>query len=186
MIKVIYFDFFKVISSPPLTFFMQKHVPVSRQTFFNEKLIPLDLGDLSEKEYVRLLAEETGASIETIEEEIRNIPKIDMRLIELIKTLKTRFKVGILSNAARNMLERILGEYINLFDIVVISSDCKLLKPHKEIFEFAIQKAGVEPDEILFTDDTEANIVGAKATGMNTILYTSFEQFSEDLKKYVD
>jgi len=58
------------------------------------------------------------------------------------------------------------------FQTVVVSCDHGWRKPSPAIFEVAIRKAGVRPEEILFVgDDLTADYRGAEAAGMNPLLY---------------
>jgi len=58
------------------------------------------------------------------------------------------------------------------FQQVVVSCDHGWRKPSPAIFEVAIGKAGVRPQEILFVgDDLTADYRGAEAAGMNPLLY---------------
>ena len=53
----------------------------------------------------------------------------------------------------------------------VVTSECSnSLKPEREIFEYALTKAGAKVrDSIMIGDSLEVDIAGAKAVGMDTI-----------------
>ncbi len=56
------------------------------------------------------------------------------------------------------------------FTEVITSEASNSLKPHKEIFDFALQKSGALLQEsIMIGDNQEADIIGAKNAGMDTI-----------------
>ena len=116
--------------------------------------------------------------------EVKNAPVVNYELIDFIENkLKNKYKVGLLTNIPRSLIERIIPEKLNIFDLVFISSDLKLIKPSKEIFEVAIQKSGYQPNEILFIDDGEKNIEVAKSLGISVILYKDFPSFISELQK---
>ena len=46
-----------------------------------------------------------------------------------------------------------------------------MLKPGREIFDEVVRRIGVRPEEILFIDDSIANVEGARAAGLNAVLY---------------
>jgi len=48
-------------------------------------------------------------------------------------------------------------------------------KPEKEIFLKVLEMTGANPEESLFIDDVEANVIQAKKLGFKTILYSSHE-----------
>ncbi len=57
------------------------------------------------------------------------------------------------------------------FDVVVVSGEFGLRKPHPKIFEEAIKTLGVEASEAVFVGDSlKADIYGAKRLGFKTIL----------------
>jgi putative hydrolase of the HAD superfamily len=77
--------------------------------------------------------------------------------------------VGLLSNSWGNTYPR---ERIDaLLDPVVISGEVGLRKPHAAIFELALERLGVPADRVLFIDDAEPNILGARAVGLQALLH---------------
>jgi putative hydrolase of the HAD superfamily len=57
-----------------------------------------------------------------------------------------------------------------LFDVVVDSSEVGMRKPDPGIYLLTCRKLGVGPEECIFVDDLECNVVAAAALGMETIL----------------
>jgi len=54
---------------------------------------------------------------------------------------------------------------------IVVSGDEKLIKPDPRIYAIACQRAHLRPEDILFIDDSEDNIEGARAVGMDVHLF---------------
>lgn len=52
------------------------------------------------------------------------------------------------------------------FRDIVVSGDEKLVKPDAAIFQLALKRFGLRPDEALFVDDNVANVAGAEAVGI--------------------
>jgi len=81
--------------------------------------------------------------------------------------------LGIVSDAPKmqawlRLAEMNLAEF---FDVVVALEDTGKLKPSKMPFKQALQKLGLEAEEVLFVgDNPERDIKGAKAMGMKTAL----------------
>ena len=46
------------------------------------------------------------------------------------------------------------------------------------------EKFGLMKEECLFVDDKQINVDGARATGMQAILFTDTRQFEEELKRF--
>ena len=69
------------------------------------------------------------------------------------------------------------------FDRHVFSAEIGLVKPHKEIFEYALKTNGFVAEETLFIDDSPQNIAGAKACGIEGYL---FDGDVEKLRMYLE
>jgi epoxide hydrolase-like predicted phosphatase len=99
--------------------------------------------------------------------------RLDMNLVNWIRSLKGTYKIGLISNALsdlRDFLDQKL--YISdLFDSMVISAEVGLIKPEPEIYRHALQTLHVLPDEALFVDDMLRNVEGARAVGMFAIQF---------------
>lgn len=92
----------------------------------------------------------------------------------IIKKLKKRCKVGLLTNMYPNMLKQIYkaGLMPNLeWDIVIDSSVEKVRKPQAEIFQLAQDRACFKGKEILFVDNGAKHIEATKKFGWQTLLY---------------
>ena len=62
-----------------------------------------------------------------------------------------------------------LGE---VFGTTIVSGQERVLKPEARIFELLCQRADVAAAECVFIDDRSDNVTGAKAAGMDAILFT--------------
>ena len=72
--------------------------------------------------------------------------------------------------------------FLALFRDIVVSGDEKLLKPEAAIFRLCLDRNGLNADDCVFIDDVAHNIAGAKAAGIDAILFQSPEQLDRDLK----
>ncbi|CAN5816581.1 HAD family phosphatase [soil metagenome] len=59
------------------------------------------------------------------------------------------------------------------FERVFVSSDMGKRKPERAAFEYVAKEMGVGLENILFFDDTEANVSAARALGMQAVLVVS-------------
>ena len=71
----------------------------------------------------------------------------------------------------------------DLFDVKVFSYEVGIMKPAKEIFQVLVDKTGVLPQEIVYSDDNESKLQGANELGINTFVYTDFERFVKRLEE---
>lgn len=62
---------------------------------------------------------------------------------------------------------------IDAFEQVFVSSEMGLRKPEREAFETVAAATGKRLDEILFFDDSEENVSGARIAGMPAVLVKS-------------
>lgn len=124
---------------------------------------------------------ETGLS----QEELK---KISWEVINKIYEIKEpdifeklpAFKFATASNHV-SMIKDFLKEK-NVYDKFychVISQDICHMKPSKEFYQVLIDKLNEKPEDILFIDDKEENIGGAKKLGLKTLLYDGQRALSE-------
>ena len=113
------------------------------------------------------------AELESFIQEIWQADMLDEDLLALIRSLRSRCKVGLLSNATKDLrpvlVER--GGIVEAFDDLVISSEVGLIKPDVRIYHLAVQRLGVQPETALMVDDLEGNILGAQRAGLQTLHY---------------
>ena len=118
---------------------------------------------------------------------IRNLPAIN-GMSELLDELKKKgAKLYLLSNISNYFAENYesvpeIVEIFSKFDGLVFSAPIKMTKPSREIFEHLLAKFDLKAEECFFIDDSEKNIMGAKAAGIDGYL---FDGDSSKLKKYI-
>jgi len=98
---------------------------------------------------------------------------------DVIDSLKEKkFNLYILSNVSSDFhLFKNRIPSINKFDGIFLSSDWKLLKPEKEIYQTFYSYFKLNPAECFFIDDMPANIESAKLSGMEGYIFKKdFEQ----------
>ncbi len=89
---------------------------------------------------------------------------------DLVTALSHRYRLGIVSNFdyAPTVARILVRERVSdLFEAVIVSADVGWRKPKAAIFEAALGRLGVRPEEALFVGDrAEIDVLGAKALGM--------------------
>jgi epoxide hydrolase-like predicted phosphatase len=94
----------------------------------------------------------------------------DPAMFALAEELRaTGLKVGLLSNSWGNTYPR--ARIDALLDPVVISGEVGLRKPHAAIYELALDRLGLPADRVLFIDDAEPNVLGARTVGLQALLH---------------
>jgi epoxide hydrolase-like predicted phosphatase len=110
---------------------------------------------------------------------------VNDELVDYIRTLRPKYKVGLLSNAwddLRQVMRERFG-FDGMFDDLVISAEVGLAKPDPRIFHLAITRLGVQPGEAVFVDDVLANVEAARGVGLNAIHYQGNPQLFEALER---
>ncbi|MEO2051546.1 MAG: YjjG family noncanonical pyrimidine nucleotidase [Allomuricauda sp.] len=96
--------------------------------------------------------------------------------IEVLEYLRPKYRLHIITNGFQEVQSKKLrGSAIDhYFDKIIDSETAGVKKPHPYIFELALEQAKVEPHKSLMVgDNLEADVLGAKAMGMQVIHYNS-------------
>src|SRR6056297_3468943 len=188
MTKALIFDFYGVICYEVGSNWYKSRPPKELVAELKEKYdAPSDIGAISEEEFFAGIAPAVSSSAKEVRLEWVNASKIDTDLVEYIKQLKQGYKIAICSNTAPKIFRETLqtNEIEDLFDVVVSSSEVKMVKPNPNIYLHTLKELDVEPEEAIFIDDREANLEGARAVGIKPLLYQNLEQFQADLKEII-
>lgn len=134
-------------------------------------------GDISLDEYNALLAK--AFNVDTFDWSSYYLSAVDPipEAHELLRWTAEHYKVGLLSNIMPGLIEEMRSRSLIpdlAYDAVIGSSDVKAIKPEPEIFAAATQKAGVPPEQILFVDDSRANLMVAEKTGWRVSWFDDF------------
>ncbi len=116
------------------------------------------------------------------------------RLDALTDLRKKGFKIYMLSNTNPIMWNSRIAEEFrkqgadmsHYFDGEVTSFEARSCKPDRKIFETAIERFGIKPEETLFFDDSAANIEAARKLGFHAALVKPGTEFADILKEYTD
>lgn len=72
-------------------------------------------------------------------------------------------------------------EFLEWFEGIVVSGIEKCKKPERQIFDILTSRYNFEPQQALFIDDNEKNIVAASELGFHTIRFTSPDALRKQL-----
>ncbi|MFT4663130.1 MAG: 2-haloacid dehalogenase [Polaribacter sp.] len=107
--------------------------------------------------------------------------------VAILKQLKTENKVHLyaLTNWSNETFPYAIEnfEFLQLFEGILVSGDEKLIKPDTRIYELMMQRYNISPTEAVFIDDSEKNIVGAKAIGLHGLHFTESEKLRKELEE---
>jgi epoxide hydrolase-like predicted phosphatase len=105
-------------------------------------------------------------------------------LIEYARRLRPKYRTGILSNSFVGAREREQAAYgfEDLVDEIVYSHECGLSKPDPAIYTLACARLRVRPEQMVFLDDLEPNVEGARQAGIHAVLYQDNAQAIRDIE----
>lgn len=148
-------------------------------------------GEITTEEHWDEVRKKLGLS----KEEFSQVPvefwggdRLDEDLVNYLRGLRPQYKTALLSNAwddLRQMIEEVWN-FADAFDKMVISAEVGLVKPEPAIYEKVVSDLNLVPAEAVFVDDFPENVAGAKAVGLEAILFTSPEQTLGDLERMLD
>ncbi len=185
MIRAIIFDCFGVLyADGGLLYYSSRLANYDElQPRIRELDAQADGGWISEAEHDVQIAELTGIPHTEIVRNLRQKRARNTELMRYIATLRTGYKVGMLSNVSTGAMDRFFTQHERdtLFDAVVLSCDIHHVKPEPEMYEAIAARLGVAPQECIMVDDREVNCDGARAVGMHAVLYQTNAQVQREI-----
>ena len=110
---------------------------------------------------------------------------LDRSLADYIRSLRPAYQTAIISNAFDGIRQALTVSYpiADLFDVIVISAEEKIMKPNPEIYRRTLHLLGRSPAETVFIDDSLPNVEAARELGMGVILFDSGTDLPAELSK---
>ena len=197
-VKAVLFDYGRVLSGPEKAeswHGMRDLLGLSEEKFremYWKYRDHYDRGTLSGTEYWSNIARDVAFPLQG--NHLLELKKLDVEMwtelnppmVEWAHRLKSAgLRIGILSNIGDAMEEGIRAKFawVEGFTHATWSHRLKMRKPEPEIYAAAAQGLGVEPSEVLFIDDREDNIAGARAAGMRGVVYALHGEFEQELER---
>lgn len=187
MIKAIIFDFAGVIGADGYWIWLRKNIPdiESKREYYQKISEQVDGATISNAEFVKAISDNSGISEDRIWKEIYPEIVINKELLNFIKDLKKKYRIGLLSNFTSPWLREIFNKH-NLheyFDEVIISSEHKLIKPDPAIFKKILKMLGVSSNEAVFIDDRQVHVDAANKLDIKGILFSSNQQLKDEFRE---
>ena len=196
MIEVVYFDLGKVIvdfDHSRAARELLKVTPLSLKEAMavlsdGELVSEYETGRLSSQEHYRKVCHrlQMEVSIEKFRELWGSMFLPEPLLSEsFLQDLKKRYRLMLLSNTNEIHFDFVIQNYpiLRMIEERLLSYQAGCMKPQARIFELAIKKAGVAPENIFFTDDRPENIEAAQRSGIQALLFQSETQLKRDMAR---
>jgi putative hydrolase of the HAD superfamily len=160
---------------------------VRKEVFEHPDWVELDRGTISLEQAIDRGATRTGLPLHDIERLLNAVPRFLTPIeqtIELIRQLRnTTNRLFVLSNmhlASIAYLEKQFKIW-EMFEGVVISSRIQKVKPESQIYEHLLNLYQLKPDETIFIDDMQENLLAASSMGIQTIRFIDSAQCARAL-----
>lgn len=141
----------------------------------------LCIGSKSTEELAGELAEKIGFELEPgyrmLDDFVARFER-NAALCDLLDKIKDNYRFGLLTNMYPGMLDKIVEAKLLpdvKWDVVIDSTIVKMQKPNQDIYKYAQELTNLAPEEILFVENTEGNLIIPKELGWQTFLYNSYE-----------
>lgn len=151
-------------------FIREKNPDISKE-YINECYMDASLGKISSDEFWNCM--NIGTAEEVCDEYLDRKLKIDEQFINTAENLKKKYKLAMLSNDVNewSIFLRKKFKLDSLIDEFIISSECKLRKPRKDIYLLTLERLNAKADNCLFIDDREKNLLPASRLEMKVIKF---------------
>ena len=106
-------------------------------------------------------------------------------LIEYARRLRPRYRTGIVSNSFVGAREREQAAYgfEDLVEEIVYSHEAGFSKPDPRIYDLICTRLNVAPGQMVFVDDTESCVTGARDAGIQAVHYQDNAQANAEIEK---
>ena len=145
---------------------------------------PAVAGEISDADWMRLIAERlplpADEAAAAVAEWQTHRGYVDDEVLAFVREIRAAGRpVGLATNAT----DRLRGDLDALglagdFDAVVSSSEVQVHKPAPEYFERACAALGLDPHWVLFIDDDDRAVRGARVAGMPAYRWSSRRDFA--------
>ena len=147
------------------------------------------VGEITEEEHwqnVMKALKLPASEFERVREEFFAGDVIDHEIVEFLRSIKTKYKVGLISNAWSGLRDYIVREkFDDAFHHMVISAEVGVAKPDPKIYHIALEQLQVKPKEAVFVDDFIENVNACEKVGMKGIHFKDSESALQQLKKMI-
>lgn len=124
-----------------------------------------------------------ASETQTIRDEFFAGDIVDRNIVAFLRSLRGRYKTGLISNAYDDLRPFILKEkFEDAFDKMIISAEVGAAKPGAKIYQIALEQFEVSPSEAVFVDDVIDNIEGCEKVGMKGIHFKDPETALQQVK----
>lgn len=114
--------------------------------------------------------------------------RLDDQMRDFAASLRPRYTTAILSNSADGARreEQRRYDFAGLVDTIVYSHEVGVAKPDPAIYRIAAQRIRAEPAQIVFVDDSEQCVEGARQSGWHAVHHTDTSRTVQAVKRILE
>ena len=160
-----------------------------RDVAFVEKIVwkdtlRMERGGISMRQFNEEVARRLGIRMSQVRwlEFYKSHVEVYRDMLNLVHRLHRKYKTAYLTNvdlSKYGYTKHILD--LKAFDLRLASCNLHTIKPEHRIFEIAIKRLGVAPEEIIFIDNEIRNVREASRLGIRGIYYTGLSSLRKKL-----
>lgn len=197
MIKNVIFDIGRVlVTYEPYEYVLsygydvQTSKKICNIVFEDKRWIEKDRGTISDKEYLNALITENPNYTDKIKIVYNNwltMVKPIKETVDFYMDLKNKgYKIYLLSNFSTSY-DKVESEnkFLQIADGKIISYRFKTIKPEKKIYELLLSTYNLIPQECVFIDDREENIIAANKLGIKGIQFKDIKTTSNQFETII-
>ena len=110
-------------------------------------------------------------------------PGIIRETKDIIEQLKSNSRVVCGTNTIDSHYYYLLNQGVyDIFDEVYASNLMGISKPDPDFYWHILNKEGIKPENTVFVDDIEENIISAQKIGINSIFFTDSDSLKQQIK----
>jgi len=103
----------------------------------------------------------------------------------IIKQLKSNSRVVCGTNTIDSHYYYLLNQGVyDIFDELYASNLMGISKPDPNFYWHILNKEGIKPENTVFVDDTEENIISAQKIDINSILFTDSDSLKQQIETF--
>ena len=170
---------------------LAKHLGVplnelNNAVFNSESMLRSEMGEISKKEHWKIILRKFGRedmNVEEIDEIFWSGDCLDQDLMDYIKSLRRKYRIGFLSNAFESAREAVEEQFhfLHNFDLSIFSYEVRLRKPDVRIYHLMCEGLHTSPEQAVFIDDLLPNVEGARQAGLYGIHYQGLGELKKEL-----
>jgi putative hydrolase of the HAD superfamily len=155
--------------------------------FRHDDWLALNRGDITEANLIanvcrrtKLPTPEVVRVLDTVRDSLVEMPET----VALLRELRDRgVPLYCLSDMPVSVFTHVRQRYTfwDAFRGIVVSGEARMMKPGRDVFEYLLRRYNLTATETAFVDDHPPNIAGAKAVGIEAVLFRNADQCRQDL-----